>query len=61
MAELREVDPGVVKLLREKLADPSTTLPEKYRILFSLRNIAGKHAQEAMLLGKYARGRGEYL
>jgi deoxyhypusine monooxygenase len=52
MAELREVDPSVVAVLREKLAHQSTTLPEKYRILFSLRNIAGKDAHDAMLLGK---------
>ena len=52
MGGMREVDPSVVAKLKLKLSDSSTTLPQKYRILFSLRNIAGPDAHEAMLLGK---------
>ena len=46
-----QVEPEVVQALRRKLADPSTTLPQKYRVLFSLRNIAGEEAHGAMLVG----------
>jgi hypothetical protein len=53
MGGMRETDPEVVAKLRTKLADSSTTLSQKYRILFSLRNLAGSEAHEAMLLGKY--------
>jgi deoxyhypusine monooxygenase len=51
MTTLREVDAATTATLQAKLADPTTSLPMKYRILFSLRNIAGKSAHEAMLLG----------
>ncbi len=53
MGGMREADPEVVAKLRTKLADSSTTLSQKYRILFSLRNLAGSDAHEAMLLGNY--------
>ena len=51
VAGMRAADPAVVAKLRAKLTDPSTTLAQKYRILFSLRNLAGPEAHEAMLLG----------
>jgi hypothetical protein len=51
MGGMREADPVVVTKLRNKLVDSSTTLSQKYRILFSLRNLAGSDAHEAMLLG----------
>ena len=51
MGRMREADPEVVAKLRTKLADSSTTLSQKYRILFSLRNLAGSDAHDAMLLG----------
>ena len=53
MGGMREADPAVVAKLREKIVNPETTLSQKYRILFSLRNLAGAEAHEAMLLGKY--------
>lgn len=53
----REVDPAVVRSLRQKLADPAVSLQQKYRVLFSLRNIAGSEAHEAMLLGEWAAAR----
>lgn len=52
MTELRIVDPHVVESLQNKFVAPTTSLPEKYRILFSLRNIAGKEAHDAMLMGR---------
>eukprot|EP00887_Chlorella_sp_A99_P006698 scaffold3.g6698.t1 len=45
------VPSDVVEALRRKLADPSTRLEQKYRVLFSLRNIAGPEAHAAMLEG----------
>ena len=48
---LREVEPSKVELLRQQLVDADTSLPAKYRLLFSLRNIAGRGAHDAMLLG----------
>lgn len=51
MGGMREADPAAVAKLRNKLVDSSTTLSQKYRILFSLRNLAGSDAHEAMLLG----------
>jgi hypothetical protein len=53
MTELRIVDPRVVESLGDKFVEPTTSLPEKYRILFSLRNIAGEKAHDAMLLGTF--------
>lgn len=48
---LHEVEPEVVAALRRKLVGDSTTLEQKYRVLFSLRNIQGPEAQAAMLEG----------
>ena len=48
----RVVDGAVVAALRGKLGDPASTLPQKYRVLFSLRNIAGEEAHAAMLTGE---------
>ena len=50
---LREVPPSVVAALRRKLRDPSTRLEHKYRILFSLRGLAGSEAHAAMLEGAH--------
>ena len=52
-AELVEADPAVVADLTRKLVDPATTLPEKYRVLFSLRNVKGQAAQDALVQGSY--------
>lgn len=51
MATLVERDDAVVQSLLDKLRSPDTTLPAKYRILFSLRSIAGPTAHAAMLEG----------
>jgi deoxyhypusine monooxygenase len=37
--------------LQCKLMDPSTSLPEKYRVMFSLRNVEGELANQALLQG----------
>lgn len=47
----REVDTEVTLNLHRKLTDPTTSLPHKYRVLFSLRNISGSDAHKAMLEG----------
>lgn len=52
MVAAKTADPATVAVLRQKLANPATTLSQKYRILFSLRNVPGSDAEEAMLLGK---------
>ncbi len=43
--------PAVVSALQAKLLDPATSLPHKYRILFSLRSVAGAEAEAAILRG----------
>lgn len=61
MTELRRVDPAVVEALKAKLADPVTSLSAKYRILFSLRNIEGENAHDAMLIGALDGGADDLL
>lgn len=51
MTALKEVSDDVVKSLETRLKDTSTSLSDKYRILFSLRNIKGESAHKAMLTG----------
>lgn len=48
----REVEPHVVEALQRKLKDPKTSLAQRYRVLFSLRNIQGSKAHAAMLEGE---------
>lgn len=45
--------PAVVSALQVKLLDPATSLPHKYRILFSLRSVAGAEAEAAILRGAH--------
>lgn len=45
------VSPETIARLRAKLNDPSTTLCQKYRVLFSLRNVPGENAHEALIDG----------
>lgn len=52
LAKLVEVAPEAVEALEAKLRSPETSLPEKYRVLFSLRNIQGREAHEALSLGE---------
>lgn len=52
LAKLVEVPPETVASLEAKLRAPETSLPEKYRVLFSLRNIQGREAHEALELGE---------
>ncbi|KAI3436262.1 hypothetical protein D9Q98_002315 [Chlorella vulgaris] len=51
MASLVQHDDEVVQALLNKLRRPDTDLPAKYRVLFSLRSIAGPGAHAAMLEG----------
>lgn len=50
-AQLVSVEQAKVVELEGKLTDDTTSLSEKYRILFSLRNIDGHRAHAAMLVG----------
>jgi deoxyhypusine monooxygenase len=52
MVALKEVDGEIIANLERKLQLETTSLPEKYRILFSLRNIKGERAHRAMLKGR---------
>ena len=54
MSQLIEVPnlEGVVEELRLKLTQPGISLPEKYRVLFSLRNLKGSSAHQALVQGK---------
>lgn len=52
--ELIESAPEVIEDLRQKLTDPTSSLPEKYRVLFSLRNVKGPLAHQALLQGNAA-------
>ena len=51
---------GVVARLRQKLVHPATTLSQKYRVLFSLRNIAGPAAENAIIQGDLGKSPCEY-
>lgn len=51
MVAERIVSDKVIEELRGKLTDASTSLPHKYRVLFSLRNIKGEAAREALAAG----------
>jgi hypothetical protein len=55
LAQLVKVAPETVTALEAKLRSPETSLPEKYRVLFSLRNIEGPAAHEALALGAWDR------
>lgn len=51
VSQLVDADEAVVHDLQQKLIDSNTTLPEKYRVLFSLRNVKGAAAYDALELG----------
>ena len=51
MVAAKAVDADIVATLRHKLVQPGTTLSQKYRVLFSLRNIPGPAAGEAIVEG----------
>lgn len=53
MATLRDADDAVIAALKSKLQNCSTSLPEKYRILFSLRNLKGPAAHDALQTGSF--------
>jgi hypothetical protein len=42
------VTPEVIKPIRDKLVNPDTPFPEKFRCLFALENLGGKLAVEAL-------------
>ena len=50
----------MVEALRVKLLSPKTSLPQKYRVLFSLRNIAGEAARQALAEGETTAGPRRY-
>lgn len=51
MATLVEAPEDVVASLERKVVDSTASLPEKYRVLFSLRNVAGAAATKALITG----------
>lgn len=53
MATLVEAPDDVLVALERKVLDTSTSLSEKYRVLFSLRNVAGTAATKALIAGGY--------
>lgn len=42
---------SVLQVLADKLLAADTTLPEKYRVLFSLRNLPGEQARNLLATG----------
>jgi hypothetical protein len=46
-----ELPPETVEEWRERLVSPKSTLPDKYKALFQLRNAAGVEAEQALLDG----------
>jgi hypothetical protein len=55
MVSAKVCDDTVVAGLRRKLVHPDTSLSQKYRVLFSLRNMPGSAAEEAIVEGKRAK------
>jgi len=55
MVSAKVSDDAVVAGLRRKLVHPHTSLSQKYRVLFSLRNTPGSAAEAAIVEGKRAR------
>ena len=51
MVAAKAVDAAIVAALQSKLVQPDTTLSQKYRVLFSLRNIPGSAAGQAIVEG----------
>jgi hypothetical protein len=51
MATLVEAPEEVVQGLARQVAAEGASLPEKYRVLFSLRNVAGLAATQALIAG----------
>ncbi len=54
MVSAKVSDDTVVAGLRRKLVHPHTSLSQKYRVLFSLRNMPGSAAEAAIVEGKRA-------
>lgn len=47
-----KVETSTIEGLHRKLVNEATTLPEKYRVLFSLRHVPGELAHNALLDGE---------
>jgi len=45
--------PLIVQALLKNLKNPATSLSQKYRILFSLRNLKGAESQAALIEGSH--------
>ncbi|KAA6425385.1 MAG: deoxyhypusine hydroxylase [Trebouxia sp. A1-2] len=54
MVSAKVSDDTLVARLHRKLVHPHTSLSQKYRVLFSLRNMPGSAAEEAIVEGKRA-------
>ena len=52
MAVGHEAPDEVIDGFRQRVLDPKTPLPAKYRALFALRNLKGAKAEASMLSGK---------
>ena len=46
------VTPSIIDPIKQKLADPKTPLPERFRCVFTLKNLGGKLAIEALATGR---------
>ena len=54
MVSAKMSDDNIVASLRRKLVNSETSLSQKYRVLFSLRNIPGPAAEQAIVEGQNA-------
>lgn len=48
-----KVTADVINPIKEKLASPKTPLPERFRCVFTLQNLGGPLAIEALATGKH--------
>lgn len=47
-----EIPEAAIEALLSKLVNPNSSLSEKYRVLFSLRNLSGSASHGALLQGR---------
>ena len=55
-APLRGADDATISSLRLSLVDDEAPLAARYRALFSLRNLAGEKAEQALIEGEEKKG-----
>ena len=51
VTEQKEASLAAIDALRQKLVDSKSTLPQKYRVLFSLRNLTDSESHKALMQG----------